>query len=243
MKARALKALNAFPGFAGVGVALLLFLYVPLLVIIAYAFNANNIAMVWSGFSFHWFGEVLASDPIRQAFVNSLVIACWSTVIVLIVALFGAVGLVGMKRRNSAFASGLIAAPLILPEIVLAIALLSLFALFRVPLGVPAMILGHVVVGLPFAVLPIRARLADADWSQFEAAADLGAGERQILKRITLPMLVPALISGGMLSFIVSMDNFIMSFFTAGPGSTTLPSTSGGRCELASPQKSTHFRR
>lgn len=223
MKTRALKALNAFPGFAGVGVALLLFLYVPLLVIIAYAFNANNIAMVWSGFSFHWFAEVLASDPIRQAFVNSLVIACWSTVIVLFVALFGAVGLVGMKRRNSAFASGLIAAPLILPEIVLAIALLSLFALFRVPLGVPAMILGHVVVGLPFAVLPIRARLADADWSQFEAAADLGAGERQILKRITLPMLVPALISGGMLSFIVSMDNFIMSFFTAGPGSTTLP--------------------
>lgn len=223
MKTRAVRPLTAFPGFAGTGIAVLLFLYVPLLVIVGYAFNANNLATVWSGFSLHWFGEVLQSAQIRQAFMNSLIIALWSTVIVLVVAVFASVGLVSMKRRGSAFANGLIAAPLILPEIVLAIALLSLFAMVRMPLGIPAMILAHAVVGLPFAVLPIRARLADADWSQFEAAADLGAGEKQIFWRITLPMLVPAIVSGGMLAFIVSMDNFIMSFFTAGPGSTTLP--------------------
>lgn len=223
MKTKTFKALNAFPGFAGVGIALLLFLYLPLAVIVGYSFNSNNIVMVWDGFSLEWFVHVFRSEPIKQAFVNSLIIAVWSTVLVLVIAVLAAVGLVSMRRRSSTFVTGLLSAPLILPEIVLAIAILSLFALVKVPLGLPAMIVGHAVVGLPFALMTIRSRLSEADWSQFEAAADLGANERQIFKRITLPMLTPAIISGGMLSFIVSMDNFIMSFFTAGPGDTTLP--------------------
>ena len=220
---RGFTALNAFPGFAGIGIALLLFLYLPLVVIIGYSFNANNIVMVWEGFTFDWFARVFQSEQIRQAFANSLLIAVWSTVLVVILAILSAVGLVSMKRRNAALVNGLLSAPLILPEIVLAIAILSLFAFVRIPLGIPAMIVGHAVVGLPFALMTIRSRLSGADWSQFEAAADLGANERQIFRRITIPMLTPAIISGGMLSFIVSMDNFIMSFFTAGPGSTTLP--------------------
>lgn len=223
MKQRAFKPLNTFPGFAGIGIALLLFLYLPLAVVIGYSFNANNIVMVWEGFSFDWYAKVFESEPIRRAFMNSLLIAVWSTLLVVVLAILAAVGLVGMKRRNAAFVNGLLSAPLILPEIVLAIAILSLFAFVKVPLGIPAMIVGHAVVGLPFALMTIRGRLSEADWSQFEAAADLGANERQIFRRITLPMLTPAIISGGMLSFIVSMDNFIMSFFTAGPGSTTLP--------------------
>ncbi|MFV0433164.1 MAG: ABC transporter permease [Leucobacter sp.] len=222
-KSRSFKALNAFPGFAGIGIALLVFLYLPLAVIIGYSFNSNNIVMVWDGFSLDWYAKVFESEQIRAAFVNSLIIAFWSTVLVLILAILAAVGLVSMKRRGSAFVSALLSAPLILPEIVLAIAILSLFAFVKVPLGIPAMIVGHAVVGLPFALMTIRSRLSEADWSQFEAAADLGANERQIFRRVTLPMLTPAIVSGGMLSFIVSMDNFIMSFFTAGPGSTTLP--------------------
>lgn len=217
------RPLNAFPGFAGIGIALLLFLYLPLAVIIGYSFNANNIVMVWEGFTFDWFARVFQSAQIRQAFANSLLIAVWSTVLVVILAILSAVGLVSMKRRNSTLVNGLLSAPLILPEIVLAIAILSLFAFVKIPLGIPAMIVGHAVVGLPFALMTIRSRLSEADWSQFEAAADLGANERHIFRRITIPMLTPAIISGGMLSFIVSMDNFIMSFFTAGPGSTTLP--------------------
>ncbi|MBL3699927.1 ABC transporter permease [Leucobacter luti] len=217
------RALNSFPGFAGIGIALLLFLYLPLAVIIGYSFNANNIVMVWEGFTFDWFVRVFQSEQIRQAFGNSLLIAVWSTALVVILAILSAVGLVSMKRRNSTLVNGLLSAPLILPEIVLAIAILSLFAFVKIPLGIPAMIVGHAVVGLPFALMTIRSRLSEADWSQFEAAADLGANERRIFRRITIPMLTPAIISGGMLSFIVSMDNFIMSFFTAGPGSTTLP--------------------
>lgn len=223
MKTRTFKPLNAFPGFAGVSIALLIFLYLPLAIVVAYSFNANNLVMVWEGFSFEWYAQVFESEPIRRAFMNSLLIAVWSTAVVLVVAVLAAVGFVSMKRRNSAVANGLLSAPLILPEIVLAIAILSLFAFVKVPLGIPAMIVGHAVVGLPFALMTIRSRLSEADWSQFEAAADLGANERQVFRRITLPMLTPAIISGGMLSFIVSMDNFIMSFFTAGPGSTTLP--------------------
>lgn len=223
MTTRRLRPLNAFPGFAATGIALFLFLYLPLFVIVVYAFNANNLAMVWSGFSLHWFGEVFQSVPIRKAFLNSVTIAVFSTTAVLVVSVLASVGLVSMKRRNNTLASGLISAPLILPEIVLGIALLSMFVMIGIPLGIPAMILAHTIVGLPFAMLPIRARLADADWSQFEAAADLGANEVQIFRRITLPILTPAIVSGGLLAFIVSMDNFIMSFFTAGPGSTTLP--------------------
>lgn len=222
-KPRRLRALNAFPGFAGLGIGLLVFLYLPLAVIVGYSFNANNIVMVWGGFSLDWYAKVFESEQIRDAFVNSLIIAVWSTALVLVLAVLVAVGLVNMKRRGAAFVNGLLSAPLILPEIVLAIAILSLFAFAKVPLGLPAMIVGHAVVGLPFALMTIRSRLSEADWSQFEAAADLGAHEGQIFRRITLPMLTPAIVSGGMLSFIVSMDNFIMSFFTAGPGSTTLP--------------------
>lgn len=217
------RSLRAFPGFAATGIALFVFLYLPLIIVVVYAFNANNIAMVWSGFSVQWFVEVFESLPIRRALFNSLTVAAWSTLIAMLLAVLSAVGLVGMKRRNSAAATALLSAPLILPEIVLAVALLSMFSMLRLPLGIPTMIIGHVAVNLPFALLPIRARLADADWGQFEAAADLGANERQIFMKITTPMLLPALVSGAMLSFIVSMDNFIMSFFTAGPGSTTLP--------------------
>ncbi|MFJ3959240.1 ABC transporter permease [Arthrobacter sp. NPDC090010] len=222
-ESRPVRALNAFPGFAGIGIGLLIFLYLPLVVIIGYSFNANNIVMVWSGFSAEWYAKVFNSVQIRDAFLNSLLIAFWSTVLVLVFAVFVSVGLVSMRRRSSAVVAGLLSAPLILPEIVLAIAILSLFAFAKVPLGIPAMIVGHAVVGLPFALMTIRSRLSEADWTQFEAAADLGANERQIFRRITLPMLTPAIVSGGMLSFIVSMDNFIMSFFTAGPGATTLP--------------------
>lgn len=220
---RRLKPLNAFPGFAGIGITLLVILYLPLAVIVGYSFNAGNIVMVWDGFSLDWYAEVFRSEQIRTAFTNSLVIAVWSTIIVLILAILASVGMVSMKRRGSAFVNGLLSAPLILPEIVLAIAILALLAFVKVPLGIPAMIVAHMVVGLPFALMTIRSRLSEADWAQFEAAADLGANERQIFRRITLPMLTPAIISGGMLAFIVSMDNFIMSFFTAGPGSTTLP--------------------
>lgn len=220
---RPFAALNTFPGFAATGIALLLFLYLPLAVIIGYSFNANNIVMIWDGFSLDWYVSVFQSEQIRTAFTNSLVIAFWSTLLVLVVAVLSAVGLVSMKRRGSALVNGLLFAPLILPEIVLAIAILSLLAIAKIPLGLPAMIVGHAVVGLPFALMTIRSRLLDADWTQFEAAADLGANEHQIFRRVTLPMLTPAILAGCMLSFIVSMDNFIMSFFTAGPGSTTLP--------------------
>lgn len=223
MSPRRFVSLRSFPGFSGVGVCLLLFLYLPLLVVVVYSFNANSIATVWTGFSVRWFEQVFASEPIRQALWNSLTVAAWSTATAVVVAVLAAVGFIGMRRRSSRFALALISAPLILPEIVLAIALLSLFAWVHVPLGIPAMILAHAVVGLPFALLPIHSRLAGADWTQFEAAADLGADEWRIFRRVTLPMLQPAIVSGAMLCFIVSMDNFVMSFFTSGPGSTTLP--------------------
>ena len=134
-----------------------------------------------------------------------------------------AIGLLTMARAGRTFAWTLIGAPLIIPEIVFAIGTLSLFVQSRIPLGVNAITLAHIAFCIPFALLPIRARLRGVDPAVYEAAADLGANEWTIFRRITMPLLAPGIVAGALLAFIISLDDFIVSYFLAGPGGTTLP--------------------
>ncbi len=211
------------PGFGPLAIALFAFLYIPLVVIAVYAFNSNRVVTIWEGGSTKWFGEVLRREDIRNAIINSLQIAVVAMVVSTVFALGAALGLVSMRRRQRAGALVLIGAPLVVPEIVSAVATLSFFVLVKIPLGQLTLVLAHIAFCIPFAFLPMRARLSDLDPRLFEAAVDLGARQRQVLWRITLPLLWPGVVSGALLAFIISLDDYLISSFVAGPGNDTLP--------------------
>ena len=217
------EALKDFPLFGAISAVVFGFLYLPLIFVVGYSFNANRVVTVWKGFTFDWYLDVLQNNDIQRALMNSLRVASIATVLSVLLALGLAIGLLRMARAGSTFAWGLIGAPLIIPEIVFAIGTLSLFVQLRVPLGVNAITLAHTAFCIPFALLPIRARLRSIDLPVYEAAADLGANEWRIFRRITLPLLAPGIIAGALLAFIISLDDFIVSYFLAGPGGTTLP--------------------
>ena len=216
-------SLKNFPLFGPITAIVFAFLYVPLLFVIGYSFNSNRIVTVWKGFTFDWYVEVMGNDDIQRAVINSLRIATISTILSVILATGLAIGLLRMVRAGRTAAWSLIMAPLVIPEIVFAIGTLALFVQIRFTLGVDAITLAHTDFCIPFALLPIRARLRSVDLSIYEAAADLGANEWTIFRRITLPLLAPGIVAGALLAFIISLDDFIVSYFLAGAGGTTLP--------------------
>jgi spermidine/putrescine transport system permease protein len=199
------------------------FLYIPLVFVVGYSFNSNRVVTVWKGFSLEWYADVLSNDDIQRAVINSLRVASISTVLSVLFATGLAIGLLRMARAGKTVAWSLIMAPLVIPEIVFAIGTLALLVQIRFPLGVDAITLAHTAFCIPFALLPIRARLRSVDLAVYEAAADLGANEWVIFRRITLPLLAPGIVAGALLAFIISLDDFIVSYFLAGAGGTTLP--------------------
>lgn len=217
------EALKNFPTFWFVSMLVFAFLYIPLLFVVGYSFNANRVVTVWTGFTFDWYADVLQNRDIQRALWNSLRVATVATIASVIFAIGLAIGLLRMARLGKTFAWGLIGAPLIIPEIVFAIGSLALFVQLGLELGIPAITLAHTAFCIPFALLPIRARLQGVDMAVYEAAADLGANEWTIFRRITLPLLAPGIVAGALLAFIISLDDFIVSYFLAGPGGTTLP--------------------
>ena len=217
------EALRDFPTFGPISLVVFTFLYLPLVLVVGYSFNDNRIVTIWHGFTLHWYFDVLSNDEIQRALGNSLRVALIATVVSVVLATGLAIGMLTMWRKGRTFAWTLIGAPLIIPEIVFAIGTLALFVQARIPLGINAITLAHIAFCIPFALLPIRARLQGMEAAVYEAAADLGANERVIFRRITLPLLMPGIVSGALLAFIISLDDFIVSYFLAGPGSTTLP--------------------
>jgi spermidine/putrescine transport system permease protein len=216
-------SLKNFPLFGPSAAVVFAFLYIPLVFVVGYSFNSNRVVTVWKGFSLEWYADVLTNDDIQRAVMNSLRVASISTVLSVLFATGLAIGLLRMARAGRTFAWSLIMAPLVIPEIVFAIGTLALFVQIRFPLGVDAITLAHTAFCIPFALLPIRARLRTVDLSIYEAAADLGANEWTIFRRITLPLLAPGIVAGALLAFIISLDDFIVSYFLAGAGGTTLP--------------------
>jgi spermidine/putrescine transport system permease protein len=217
------SGLKNFPLFATMSIAVFLFLYVPLLFVVGYSFNSNRVVTVWEGFTLDWYVEVLGNDDIQRALFNSLRVAVVATFFSVLIALGLAIGLQRLARAGSTFAWALIGSPLIIPEIVFAIGTLALFVQVGVPLGLTGITLAHIAFCTPFALLPLRARLRSIDIAVYESAADLGANEWRIFRRITLPLLAPGVMAGALLAFIISLDDFIVSYFLSGPGATTLP--------------------
>ncbi len=199
------------------------FLYIPIAVLIVLSFNRAGLPTVWTGFSLEWYGKLAANPKILASAWNSLVVATISTIIATSIGTLLALGV--ERSRPSATRDALLFAPMIIPDIVLAIALLSFFTLLKFSLGLQSIILAHVVFNIAFVCAVVRARLKSFDWSLIEASRDLGAGAFITFWRITLPLILPAVIAAALLAFTLSIDEFIIAYFTAGAGqsSTTLP--------------------
>lgn len=212
-----------FAGLRPVTWAFFLYLYLPIVVLVWLSFNASRSATIWTGFSVQWYGEVLRNPDIMRAAHNSLVVAVSAAVTATVAATLAALATARGRMRGQDAVHGVIVLPLVVPEIVTAVATLLFFVLIGMRLGLTTVIIAHTVFCIPFAYLPIRARLEGMDRTLLEAAADLYASEWQTFRRVTLPLLWPGILSGAMLAFIISLDDFVMTYFVAGAGATTLP--------------------
>jgi len=199
------------------------FLYVPILALMVLSLNRAGLPTAWSGFSLQWYGKLFSNPKIIASAWNSLQVGLWST---LIATAIGTLLALGVERaKPSPFRDALLFAPMIIPDIVLAIALLSFFTLLKFTLGLHSIVMAHVVFNIAFVCAVIRARLKGYDWSLNEASRDLGATQWATFWRITFPLIRPSVIAAALLAFTLSIDEFIIAYFTAGAGrsSTTLP--------------------
>jgi spermidine/putrescine transport system permease protein len=199
------------------------FLYIPIAVLIVLSFNRAGMPTVWSGFSFEWYGRLVGNPKILNSAWNSVIVASISAAIATVLGTLLALGV--ERARPSATRDALLFAPMIVPDIVLAIALLSFFTLLKFTLGLHSIILAHVVFNIAFVCAVVRARLKGFDWSLIEVSRDLGAGHLVTFQKITLPLILPSVIAAALLAFTLSIDEFIIAYFTAGAvqSSTTLP--------------------
>lgn len=213
-----------YRGLGAWTVAFFIFLYLPIVVLIFYSFNANRMVMSWGGFGLDWYLKAFQNDDIQNAVWNSLIVATVATVFATAIATIGALVLArGGNFRGKTVSLGLITLPLMVPEIVTAVAVLIFFAAIGLNWGLGNVIIAHITFCIPFAFMPIRARLEGMDTSLEQAARDLYASEWETFRFVTVPLLMPGIVAGAMLSFVISMDDFIITLMVGGAGSTTLP--------------------
>ena len=205
------------------GIAGYLFLYLPIVILVIFSFNASQYATGWRGFTLDWYVTLFQNEAIGAALRNTLIVAGVST---LLSTVLGTMVALAMERYNFwgklAFDS-LLYLPIIIPDIAMAVMLLLFFVLSKMQLGLITIIISHVAFNISFVAVVVRARLAYFDISLEEAARDLYANEWQTFRRVTLPLILPGILGGALLAFTLSIDDFVITFFTAGPGSTTLP--------------------
>ncbi len=211
-------------------IAVGLFLYLPLITLIAFSFNDSKRNIVWRGFTTDWYAKALTDESLLAAFGNSLSIAALSTVVSVVLGALAAVALWRFNFRGRTLFEGGMALPIVVPEICMGVAMLVFFA--RVlpwpqdlgwPLNLGPIVIAHISFSFPFVAVVVRARLQSFDRSQEEAARDLGASDWAAFRDVLIPHLKPSLIAGALLAFTLSLDDFVITFFTAGPDTITFP--------------------
>jgi spermidine/putrescine transport system permease protein len=211
-----------------------LFLYLPIFVLIVYSFSASRYALVWSGFSLDSYRKLLEDPEVGQALVNSVIVGLSTTLIATVLGTLLALAVERSRFRFQGTVEALACLPILIPEIVMAVGLLLFFVQFFRPLlntlgleigPLPTVIAGHVAFSISYVMVVVRARLKDFDRSLEEAAMDLGATPGQVFRKVTLPLLAPAILSGALLAFTLSLDDFYITYFstTGGSGFKTLP--------------------
>lgn len=199
------------------------YLYIPIIILIVNSFNASRFGNVWQGLTIDWYDMLWNNDSLLQVAGHSLTIAMISASCTTLIGSLAAVALFRYQFRGKSFVGGMLFVVMISPDIVMAISLLLLFMLLGISLGFWSLLFSHITFCLPFVVITVYTRLKDFDVKMLEAARDLGANELTILQKIILPLALPAVISGWLLSFTLSMDDVMVSSFVTGPAYEILP--------------------
>jgi len=200
-----------------------LYIYVPIIILIVFSFNTMKLNIRWEGFTLSWYGILFRDQDIIEATRNTLIIATISTIVATLVGTLAALAMQRYRFPGYAASETLMYIPIVIPEVVMGISLLVFFVMIHLTLGLVTITLAHIAFNIPFVTLVVRARLHGYDDAIDEAAMDLGANEMMTFWRVTLPTILPGVLSGAMLALTLSLDDYVITYFTAGPGSTTLP--------------------
>ena len=197
--------------------------YIPILLTVVYSFNASKLTSVWEGFSLKWYRELFRDRDLGEALINSLILAVLSCAFAVLIGTSGALGMSRRKRKLDDAVAYVSTLPIMIPEIILGMVLMAFFYMLNLPFGMLTLLIGHTVFCVPYILMEVKARLVGMDPSLEEAARDLGAGSFRAFWDITLPLIMPAVISGSLLAFAMSMDDVVISIFVTGPKVNTLP--------------------
>ncbi len=204
----------------GAALAAYVFLYAPLVIVVAYSFNESRLNAQWTGFTFAWYQKLFQNERMLGAAWNSLIIAVVTSTIS---TLLGTMAGYALYRFRTRLLPVLVLAPIAIPEILMGVSLLIFFVMLNLTLGMVSIILSHIAFCIGFVAIVVRSRLSGMDESLTEAARDLGATPWQAFRLVTLPLIMPGVIAGALMAFTLSIDDFVITFFTAGVGSSTLP--------------------
>lgn len=202
---------------------IIVILYLPIALVILYSFNESKISSVWAGFSLKWYETLFRDKAMFEALWNSIVLALSASLGAAVVGTLGAYGFTKVRLRSKSAVEYISMLPIMIPEIILGMVFMAFFSLLGLPFGMTTLILAHTTFCIPYVYMLVKARLVGMDPSLAEAARDLGAGEARVFFDITLPLLAPAILSGMLLSFAMSLDDVIISIFVTGVNVNTLP--------------------
>ena len=200
-----------------------IFLFLPIFVLIIFSFNTSRLNIVFEGFTLRWYSELFKNPMLLESLWNTLLVAIISTVISTIIGTISAYGLKKFDFPLKKFINELLYIPIVIPEIVLGISLLCIYALLRIELGMVTLILSHIAFSIPFVIINVNSVLDTMNPNLEEAASDLGASKIKTFFKVVIPSLIPGILSGAQLAFTLSLDDVVISYFTAGPDANTLP--------------------
>ena len=200
-----------------------LLMYLPIIVVVVFSFNESKLAVSFTGFSLKWYEQLFHNDAMMEALKNSLFLGVCSCAVSAVIGTFGAVGLSRIHWKTKGALEYISIIPLMIPEIILGMVLMAFFYMLGLPFGMLTLLIGHTIFCIPYILMEVKARLVGMDPSLEEAARDLGANSFRALWDITLPLIMPAVVSGSLLAFAMSMDDVVISIFVNGPRLSTLP--------------------
>jgi spermidine/putrescine transport system permease protein len=210
-------------------VLVMVFFYLPIVILVGYSFNSSRLNIVWESFTFRWYAAIFQDAVLVASLWNSLYVAVVTTVLAVVLGTGGAWLLFRYRFPGVRLLSTLVFIPMIIPEVIMGVSLLIFFVAMQLELGYTTIIISHVTFCFPFVMVAVQARLAGLDPALEEAAQDLGATPWQAFRKILVPYLAPAIVSGALMSFTLSLDELIVTYFTASAGTRTLPLEIFGR--------------
>jgi spermidine/putrescine transport system permease protein len=214
---------------AGWTAVVMVFFYLPILILIAYSFNTSRLNILWEGFTLSWYAAIWHDSVLIRSLNNSLIVAVVTTLLSVLLGTGGAWLLYRYRFPAQRFVQTLILTPMLIPEVIMGVSLLILFVVIHLELGYTTIIISHVTFCFPFVLVAVQARLAGLDPALEEAAMDLGATPAEAFRKVLIPYLMPAVLAGALMSFTLSLDELIVTYFTASAGTRTLPLEIFGR--------------